>query len=105
MESRQLVFGYILEHFMMTAGEQAQARQNLVDYATANNFDLTATYMEKVETVPAKFRELLAEADARQVQHLVIPGLLHLAALGSPVGVRDHLIELGIEVHVARHAD
>lgn len=100
----KVLLGYLSEHFLMTAAELAKARQALVDYARDNGYELAAIYVERLESAPSAFQTLALELDRLDHVALLVPGVHHLAALGSPLDVKQELEKTGTKVLIAGQA-
>lgn len=95
-------YGYVNEHFMMGYSELAAARRDIAACAVAAGCHLAAIFVERIETSPAAWRalhlKLIASSDSNA---LILPGLHHLANVGSPVEVRNSLLDSGMNVLIA----
>lgn len=89
--TRPLLIGYIREHFLMTPTELAQAKAELVVFASREGFTLQAIFVDQVETAPAAFKALIEAANRYEVTAVVVPSWAHLSALATPTAMKDHI--------------
>lgn len=92
--------GFISTQFVRSAGELLATYRELDACATVHGFQLTNVYVQTLGPPSAVFDLLgsLLESDGLP---LVVPTLHHLAALGDPVQIRDHLRRIDHEVLIA----
>jgi hypothetical protein len=102
---KPLMVGYIRAHLMMTEHELANAKQDLADFAVKEGYTLGRIYVERVDRAPAAFQTLMDEVRRHEAKAVVVPGLHHLAVLGAPSTLKDHLEHYtGARVLAARTA-
>ena len=92
--------GFVSMAFVRNTGELLSIRRQLKAFATEHGLQLTKVYVEEPGPPSAAFDllESLLESDE---QPLVVPTLHHLAVLGHPAQIRDHLRRCTHEVLIA----
>src|SRR4051812_7407399 len=92
--------GFISKYFVRNTGELLAVHRQLETFATEQGLWLTKVYVEEPGPTSAAFDllESLLESDG---QPLVVPTLHHLAELGHPAQIRDHLRHCTHEVLIA----
>ena len=92
--------GFISMYFVRSADELLMVHRQLKAYATDHGLHLTEVYVEEPGRPSASFDllESLLQSDGLP---LVVPTLHHLAVLGHPIRIRDHLRHTNHEVFVA----
>ena len=82
--------GFISMSFVRNTGELLTIRRQLKAFATGQGLQITKVYVEEPGPPSAAFDllESLLESDG---QPLIVPTLHHLAVLGHPAQIRDHL--------------
>ncbi|WP_410790970.1 hypothetical protein [Kribbella sp. C-35] len=78
--------------------EVAARRQAIVDCAGANDCALVAIFIDELETAPEELHRALATVMEVDDGVLILPNLLHLAAAGNPIELRQHLLACHIDV-------
>jgi len=66
-------------------------KRDIAEFATARGFILLMTFVEDSETVPAAFGEMVQNVWRDGVKTVIVPSVVHLAALGNPVVMKAHL--------------
>ena len=94
----RVAFGYFKKHFLMSDPEIAARRQAIVDCAGANEYVLVAIFIDELETAPEELHRALAAVLEVDEGVLILPNLLHLAAAGNPIELRQHLLAGHIEI-------
>jgi hypothetical protein len=94
----RVAFGYFNKHFLMTDSETAARRQAIVDCAAAHDHDLAALYIDEINTAPIELHRALTALMAIDDRVLIVPNLLHLAASGNPIELRQSLQSNHIKV-------
>lgn len=84
-------FGYVREHFLMSAAELARARARIVAFARAEGYALQGIFVERVETAPAAFEALIEAVNRYEATAVVVPGLSHLKTFEAPANLRERL--------------
>lgn len=86
--------------FVRNAGELLAIHRRLKAFATEHGLQLIKVYVEEPGPPTAAFDllESLLESDG---QPLVVPTLHHLAVLGHPAQIRDHLRHCTHDVLIA----
>ncbi|MFG1812519.1 hypothetical protein ACGFIF_02045 [Kribbella sp. NPDC049174] len=97
-DERQVAHGYYREHLFMEAREKADIRARFSTHAEREGYKLGKIFEEKVESVPAAFRDLVDAVLADHARAVVVPSLTHFAVLGHPIRVRD---DIESALHVA----
>jgi hypothetical protein len=92
--------GLISMLFMRSAGELRATRRQLVARAANCGYRLDKLYVQSVGP-PVTVFELLGSLIESEGLALVVPSLHHLAVVGCPVQIRDHLDHSGHTVLIA----
>jgi hypothetical protein len=92
--------GFISMQFVPNAGELLVMHRRLNAYAVNHDLQLTKVYVEQLGPPTAVFN-LLGSLMESEGQPLVVPTLHHLALLGNPAEIRDHLQQNSHEVMIA----
>jgi hypothetical protein len=82
---------YVGAHMLATDSELPNLKRGIAEFADACGFILLTTYVEEPATAPAAFGEMVQNVWTDGVKTIVVPSLVHLAALGSPVVMKAHL--------------
>jgi len=85
---------YFREHLFMTAREVADIRARFVVLAEREGYKLGSIFMEKLETAPTAFRDLLQAASKEDVVAVAVPSMRHLAVVGDPEELRHEVEDL-----------
>ncbi|TDW22116.1 hypothetical protein [Kribbella kalugense] len=98
---------YFREHVMMSAGEMARARRDLLSFATRRGFGLEVDlFVEKLETVPDAFARMAKKLSGPGGHVVIVPGIHHLAGLGNPpLAVLQAFTADGVQVLMAGHVE
>ncbi|MEU4294728.1 hypothetical protein AB0E63_41450 [Kribbella sp. NPDC026596] len=96
----RVAFGFISMTFVRDAGELLATHRKLIACATERGYRLGTVYVQRAGPPDAVFDLLgsLLESDGLS---LVVPTLHHLAILGNPLDIRDHLSRGGHQVLIA----
>ncbi|WP_433169143.1 hypothetical protein [Kribbella sp. CA-247076] len=86
--------------FVRNTGELLAIRRQLMAFASEHGLQLTKVYVEEPGPPSTAF-DLLESLLDSEGQPLVVPRLHHLAALGHPLKIRDHLRHCTHEVLIA----
>jgi hypothetical protein len=89
--------GFISMHFVRNTSELFAVHRQLKAYATEHGLHLTKVYVEESGPPSAAF-DLLESLLQSYGQPLVVPTLHHVAVLGHPARIRDHLRDSSHEV-------
>jgi hypothetical protein len=92
--------GFISMSFVRNTGELLAIRRQLKVFATEHGLQLIKVYVEEPGPPSAAF-DLLESLLESEGQPLVVPTLHHLAVLGHPAQIRDHLRHCTHEVLIA----
>lgn len=92
--------GFISMVFVLDTGELLAIRRQLTAFATEHRLQLTKVYVEQPGPPSAAF-DVLESLLESEGQPLVVPTLHHLATLGHPLEIRDHLRHCAHEVLIA----
>jgi hypothetical protein len=87
--TRPLLLGFILKHLLMTDDELARTKRRLDEFAAVEGFAMGAIYIEDMATSPAAFAALVDAVVRYHVPAVVVPSLLHLAALAAVHNFKD----------------
>lgn len=88
---KQLAVAYIGAHTVSMGSELARLKRDIAEFATARGFVLLMTFVEDSETAPAAFGDLVQNIWRDDVKTVILPSVVHLAALGNPVVMKAHL--------------
>jgi hypothetical protein len=94
----RVAFGYFKKHFLMTDSEVAKCRHALVACASSHGLDLSALFIDEIETAPQELHKALLALMQLDERVLITPSLLHFAGNGNPIEFRKHLQLSHIEV-------
>ncbi len=92
--------GFISMQFVRNAGELLVIHRRLNAHAVNHDLQLTKVYVEQLGPPKAVF-DLLRSLMESEGQPLVVPTLHHLALLGNPAEIRDHLRQNSHDVLIA----
>ncbi|MFI5695413.1 hypothetical protein ACIA58_26405 [Kribbella sp. NPDC051586] len=92
--------GLISMSFVRNTGELLAIRRQLKAFATEHGLELIKVYVEEPGP-PGPAFDLLESLLESEGQPLVVPTLHHLAVLGHPAQIRDHLRHCTHEVLIA----
>ena len=92
--------GFVSMAFVRNTGELLAIRRQLKAFATEHGLQLTKVYVEEPGPPSTAF-DLLESLLDSEGQPLVVPTLHHLAVLGHPAKIRDHLRDCTHEVLIA----
>ncbi|MER7247002.1 hypothetical protein [Kribbella sp. NPDC000426] len=82
----------------MSDPEIAARRQAIVDCAGANDCVLIALFIDELETAPEELLKVLAAVMKVDEGVMILPNLHHLASVGNPIALRQHLLASHIDV-------
>ncbi|QNE19697.1 hypothetical protein F1D05_19435 [Kribbella qitaiheensis] len=89
-----VVIGYMRQHLLMTQTEARYAKERLAYFARVEGFTLGTLYVEQIETWPAAFEALVADAMQDSVSAVLLPSMLHFSVLGPPPMIKRHFERL-----------
>ncbi|MEV5967785.1 hypothetical protein AB0L70_38825 [Kribbella sp. NPDC051952] len=89
-----LALGYMRRHLLVVDSEVHRTKERLGHFAQASGLRLGGVYVEVIETWPAAFEMLLQAALVEKPRALIVPSVIHLAALGAPVSIKQHIERL-----------
>jgi len=87
--TRPLLLGFVLRHLLMTDDELAETKERLEEFAAVEGFAMGSVYVEDTATSPAAFAALVEAVNRYEVTAVVVPSLLHFAALSAVHNVKD----------------
>ncbi|WBQ05200.1 hypothetical protein [Kribbella sp. CA-293567] len=90
-ECKPLAVAYIGAHRLTTDSELPALRRAISNFATARGFTLFMTFVEEPATAPAAFGDMVQNVWSDGVKTVIVPSVVHLAALGNPVVMKTHL--------------
>ncbi|WP_406048331.1 hypothetical protein [Kribbella sp. NBC_00889] len=70
--ARLAMLGYFVETFLMTPAEQVRARNLLLEFADRSGAQMTAIYMEAIDSRPAAIEALIESARRGGISAVVI---------------------------------
>jgi hypothetical protein len=86
--TRPLLLGYVLKHLLMTDDELTETRERLEEFAHTEGFAMGTIYVEDAATTPAAFEALIEAVNRYEVTAVVVPSLIHFAALAATHDVK-----------------
>ncbi|MFG1625443.1 hypothetical protein [Kribbella sp. NPDC049227] len=92
--------GFISMSFVRNTGQLLAIRRQLNAFAIEQRLQISKVYVEEPGPPSAAF-DLLESLLESEGQPLVVPTLHHLAVLGHPLEIRDHLRHCAHEVLIA----
>jgi len=92
--------GFISMSFVRNTGELLAIHRQLEAFATDQGLQLTKVYVEEPGP-PSTALDLLESLVESDGQPLIVPTLHHLAVLGHPAQIRDHLRHCTHDVLIA----
>lgn len=96
------VCGYLQKRWMMTSGEVAALRQQILECAAENGLTVDKIFEEDLDRTFVQLSDCvfaLLDGDERV---MIVPDLSHFAGLGNPLLVRDMLKVDNVKVICAR---
>src|SRR5436309_1467456 len=90
-DTKPLMLGYLRRELLVTDGQVEAVQRELARFAQDRGFCMGFTYVEQRGTWPAAFEALVEAVNRYVVTAVVLPSLLHFAALGAPTVIRDSL--------------
>jgi hypothetical protein len=87
--TRPLLLGFVLKHLLMTEVELAETKEQLAEFAAVEGFAMGTIYVEDSATSPAAFAALIEAVNRYEVTAVVVPSLLHFAALSAVHNIKD----------------
>lgn len=86
--TRPLLLGYLQRQLLATDDQIDEIKRLFVRFATTEGYSMGSTYVEQASRWPAAFEALIEAVNRYQVTAVVVPSLLHLAALDASSGFR-----------------
>jgi hypothetical protein len=90
-DAQPLAVAYIGGHTLATDTDLVAMRTAISEFAAARGLLLLTTFVEESETAPAAFGEMVQNVWRDGVKTVIVPSVVHLAALGNPVETKAHL--------------
>ncbi|HET6298198.1 MAG TPA: hypothetical protein VFG33_32780 [Kribbella sp.] len=87
--ARPPALGFVLKNLLMTDDELDDATERLASFAEQEGFMLRTIYLEECASSPTAFEALVANINADAITAVVIPSLLHLAALSAGTDMKN----------------
>jgi citrate lyase beta subunit len=87
--SMPLLLGYVLRPLLLTDDELVATRERLERFAAEEGFAMGTIYVEVAATTPAAFEALVEAVNRYDVTAVVVPSLLHFAALSAVKNIKD----------------
>jgi hypothetical protein len=87
--TRPLLLGFVLKHLLMGDDELAETKERLEEFAAVEGFAMGTIYVEDTATSPAAFAALIEAVNRYEVTAVVVPSLLHFAALSAVHNIKD----------------
>jgi hypothetical protein len=87
--TRPLLLGFVLKHLLMTDDELAETRERLEEFAAVEGFAMGTIYVEDTAITTAAFEALIDAINRYEVTAVVVPSLLHFAALSAVHNIKD----------------
>lgn len=85
---RQRAYAYMRKHLLMFDSEVAATKRRLAYFAEQSSVDLTAVFVEEIQTWPTAFERFLQAVVKDEVELVILPSMLHFAVLGSPSRIK-----------------
>ncbi|MEV0290385.1 hypothetical protein AB0H36_40180 [Kribbella sp. NPDC050820] len=82
----------------MSDPEIAARRQAIVDCAGSNEYVLIAMFIDELDGAPEALLKAFAAVMEVDDGVLILPNLHHLASVGNPIAIRQHLLASDVEV-------
>ncbi|MEI8408535.1 MULTISPECIES: hypothetical protein [unclassified Kribbella] len=89
-----LALAYARTHLLMVESEVHRTKERLVYFARLAGFRLGGVYVEEVQTWPAAFEALIHASLIEKPGAIIVPSLFHLAVLGAPTSIKQHIEHL-----------
>jgi hypothetical protein len=87
--NRPLLLGYVLRHLLLSDEELAAVKERLERFAAEEGYAMGTVYVEVSARVPAAFEALIEAVNRYEVTAVVVPSLLHLAALSAVSNIKE----------------
>lgn len=87
--SRPLLLGYVLRSLLLTDDELTATKQRLERSAAEEGFEIGTIYVEVAASSSAAFEALIDAVNRYEVTAVVVPSLLHFAALSAVKNIKD----------------
>ncbi len=101
-QTRALAHAYVRAHMMMTDTELADVKERLQHFAHREGYSIGTVFIERIDQVPAAFHALVEALERDAARVLLVPSPHHLAVLGPPNVLAEHLHRTaGVRVVVA----
>jgi hypothetical protein len=90
-DTKPSAVAYIGAHALATSFELPGLQAAIAEFAAAHGFILFTTYVEESRRTTAAFGEMISNVWRDGVTTVVVPNVVHLAALGNPVELKTYL--------------
>jgi hypothetical protein len=89
-----LTVGYVSAHWLIAEVAVPDLSFSLMAFAEARGYLLRAIHIEHAPTAPTGFQSLVEQLDRERIRTVLVPSLHHLAAVGEPLLIKEHLEHL-----------
>ncbi|MGW7687129.1 hypothetical protein ACWGID_40690 [Kribbella sp. NPDC054772] len=83
-------YAYARKHLLMCESEVNRTKERLTYFAKQAGYNLSAVFVEEVQTAPDAFERLVQAVVNDKVETVILPSMLHFAVLGDPKRIREH---------------
>jgi hypothetical protein len=88
--TRPLLIGYLQRQLLVTDDQVDGVKRQFADFARVEGYSMGFTYVERPGSWPAAFEALIEAVRRYEVTAVVVPSLLHFAALDASASFREH---------------
>lgn len=88
--TRPLLIGYLQRQLLVTDEQVEAVKREFAAYAQEEGYSMGFTYVEYPGRWPAAFEALIEAVKRYEITAVILPSLLHFAALDASSGFREH---------------
>ncbi len=100
--ARPLAHAYLRVHLLMTETELIDAKERLERFAAVEGYALGRVFVERIDLMPAALHALVDAIETGDVAAVIVPTWQHLAVIGPPTVLAEHLQRTtGVRVVIA----
>lgn len=88
--ARSRAYAYLREHLLMGVAEVNRTKERMVQFAADTGLELVGTFVEEDPRRPAAFERLFQAVVSDEIEIVILPSLLHMMVLGSPMHIKDY---------------
>lgn len=74
----------------MGVAEVNRTKERMVQFAADTGLELVGTFVEEDPRRPAAFERLFQAVVSDEIEIVILPSLLHMMVLGSPMHIKDY---------------